>query len=40
MVCIAKGLGAGYQPIGATIVAERVFSAFDDGSGVFRHGHT
>jgi len=40
MVCVAKGLGAGYQPIGAAIVTERVFSAFSDGSGAFRHGHT
>jgi len=40
MVCVAKGLGAGYQPIGAAIVTERVFSSFRDGSGSFRHGHT
>ncbi len=40
VVCIAKGLGAGYQPIGATLVSDRVFRAFRDGSGFFRHGHT
>jgi adenosylmethionine-8-amino-7-oxononanoate aminotransferase len=40
MVCVAKGLGAGYQPIGATLVAERIFAAFRDGSGAFQHGHT
>jgi adenosylmethionine-8-amino-7-oxononanoate aminotransferase len=36
----AKGLGAGYQPIGAMIVAERLYAAIRDGSGAFMHGHT
>jgi adenosylmethionine-8-amino-7-oxononanoate aminotransferase len=40
IVCVAKGLGAGYQPIGATLVNARVFDAFEQGSGVFQHGHT
>ncbi len=40
LVTIAKGLGAGYQPIGATLVARRVFEAIRDGSGFFQHGHT
>ena len=40
IVCVAKGLGAGYQPIGAALVAERVFAAFSGGSGFFQHGHT
>jgi adenosylmethionine-8-amino-7-oxononanoate aminotransferase len=40
IVCIAKGLGAGYQPIGATMVTERVYDAFRSGSGSFLHGHT
>ena len=39
LVC-AKGLGAGYQPIGATIVTDKVYAAFRDGSGFFQHGHT
>jgi len=39
LVC-AKGLGAGYQPIGATIVTDRIYAAFRDGSGFFQHGHT
>ena len=38
--CVAKGLGAGYQPIGATLVNARVFRAFTEGSGFFQHGHT
>ena len=40
IVTIAKGLGAGYQPIGATLVSDRIFQAIKDGSGFFQHGHT
>ncbi len=40
LVTIAKGLGAGYQPIGATLVARNIFEAIRDGSGFFQHGHT
>lgn len=40
IVCIAKGLGAGYQPIGATMVTDKIYSAFVNGSGAFQHGHT
>jgi adenosylmethionine-8-amino-7-oxononanoate aminotransferase len=40
LLCMAKGLGAGYQPIGAVLVSEAVFEAFRDGSGFFEHGHT
>jgi len=40
MICVAKGLGAGYQPIGATLVTDKIFAAFRDGSGFFQHGHT
>ena len=40
IVCIAKGLGAGYQPIGAMLCSARVYSAVRDGSGFFQHGHT
>ena len=40
IVTIAKGLGAGYQPIGATLLSQRIFDAFRDGSGFFQHGHT
>ena len=36
----AKGLGAGYQPIGATLVSERIFQAIAAGSGFFQHGFT
>ncbi|MEM8826686.1 MAG: aspartate aminotransferase family protein, partial [Pseudomonadota bacterium] len=40
LACIAKGLGAGYQPIGAVMVADHVYQAVKDGSGLFQHGHT
>lgn len=37
---LAKGLGAGYQPIGATLVGDRVYEAIARGSGFSHHGHT
>jgi len=36
----AKGLGAGYQPIGATLLSQKIFDAIRDGTGFFQHGHT
>lgn len=40
ITCIAKGLGAGYQPIGAMIASDKVYDAIAQGSGFFQHGHT
>ena len=40
LITIAKGLGGGYQPIGAMLVHERIAHAIEHGSGVFQHGHT
>lgn len=40
IVTIAKGLGAGYQPIGALIATSRIYDAIVNGSGFFQHGHT
>jgi hypothetical protein len=40
LVTIAKGLGAGYQPIGATLVSRAIYEAIVGGSGFFQHGHT
>jgi len=40
LMTIAKGLGAGHQPIGAVLVSDKVFEAFARGSGAFMHGHT
>jgi adenosylmethionine-8-amino-7-oxononanoate aminotransferase len=37
---IAKGLGGGYQPIGAMLTTRRVVDTIRDGSGAFQHGHT
>ena len=40
IITIAKGLAAGYQPIGATLASERVVAVLAGGSGVLAHGHT
>ncbi|MFN3736300.1 aspartate aminotransferase family protein [Hydrogenophaga sp.] len=40
LLTIAKGLGGGYQPIGAVLAQGRVVDAFRQGSGLFQHGHT
>ena len=40
LLTMAKGLGAGYQPIGAVMVGAHLFDAFRGGSGFFQHGHT
>ena len=40
ILCIAKGLGAGYQPIGAMLCSARIYDRIASGSGFFQHGHT
>jgi adenosylmethionine-8-amino-7-oxononanoate aminotransferase len=40
IVCIAKGLGAGYQPIGAMLCSAAIYDTIAAGSGFFQHGHT
>ena len=40
LMTVAKGLGAGYQPIGAVLVQSRIVDAFARGTGFFQHGHT
>jgi adenosylmethionine-8-amino-7-oxononanoate aminotransferase len=40
IIAIAKGLGGGYQPIGATLLSRKIFDAFANGSGFFQHSHT
>ncbi|MHC4041833.1 aspartate aminotransferase family protein [Bradyrhizobium sp. 23AC] len=37
---IAKGLGGGYQPIGAMLASGRIIDTIRAGSGAFQHGHT
>ena len=40
IMCIAKGLGGGYQPIGAMLCSKEIYDAIASGSGFFQHGHT
>ena len=40
LMAIAKGLGAGYQPIGAVMAQSKLVDVFRKGSGLFQHGHT
>jgi adenosylmethionine-8-amino-7-oxononanoate aminotransferase len=40
ILCIAKGLGAGYQPIGAMLCTSQIYDAVANGTGFFQHGHT
>jgi adenosylmethionine-8-amino-7-oxononanoate aminotransferase len=40
IVAVAKGLGAGYQPIGAMLCSGKIYDAIENGSGFFQHGHT
>jgi adenosylmethionine-8-amino-7-oxononanoate aminotransferase len=40
LLVIAKGLGGGYQPIGAVLARSKIVEAFAQGSGSFQHGHT
>ena len=40
ILCIAKGLGAGYQPIGAMLCTKEIYETIKNGSGFFQHGHT
>jgi adenosylmethionine-8-amino-7-oxononanoate aminotransferase len=40
LLVVAKGLGGGYQPIGAVLAQGRIVDAMSRGSGFFQHGHT
>ncbi len=40
LMAIAKGLGGGYQPVGAVLISSKVIDAIGAGSGFFQHGHT
>ena len=40
LLTIAKGLGAGYQPVGGVLVSGAIYDTIRDGSGFFQHGHT
>lgn len=40
LMTIAKGLGGGYEPIGAVLLGKHIYETFATGSGFFQHGHT
>ncbi len=40
VITVAKGLGAGYQPLGAVLARETVVAAIAEGSGTLANGHT
>ena len=40
LICAAKGMSAGYSPLGAVIASQKIYDTFKNGSGVFVHGHT
>lgn len=40
MITCAKGLGGGYQPIGALVVREELVEELERARGAFVHGHT
>lgn len=37
---VAKGLAAGYQPLGAILIDKNIVNIIETGSGFFQHGHT
>ncbi|MGE5162143.1 MAG: aspartate aminotransferase family protein [Betaproteobacteria bacterium] len=40
LMTVAKGLGGGYQPVGAVLIGQRIIDAIAAGTGFFQHGHT
>src|SRR5262249_22025441 len=40
LIAVAKGLGSGYQPIGAVLAGEKIVRAIREGSGTLAQGHT
>lgn len=40
MLVVAKGLGAGYQPISATLATNEIYKTVMDRRGYFQHGHS
>jgi adenosylmethionine-8-amino-7-oxononanoate aminotransferase len=40
IITIAKGIAAGYQPLGAMLVREGLVEEIEKGTGAFMHGHT
>lgn len=40
LMALAKGLGGGYQPVGAVLASAKIVDALRKGSGAFQHSHT
>ena len=40
ILTMAKGLAAGYQPLGAMMCTEEIYQIIGEGTGFFQHGHT
>ncbi|MFZ5648007.1 MAG: aspartate aminotransferase family protein [Bacillota bacterium] len=40
LIAVAKGMSAGYIPLGGVIAKEEIYETFKKGSGAFVHGHT
>ena len=40
IITMAKGLAAGYQPVGAVLCTDQIIDVIRDGTGFFQHGHT
>ncbi|MCF6321678.1 MAG: aspartate aminotransferase family protein [Rhizobiaceae bacterium] len=40
IITIAKGMSSGYQPIGGSIISEKIAKIFEDKAGEFNHGYT
>lgn len=40
ILCLAKGLGGGFQPIAAVLAQDHVVNTVTEGSGAFQHGFT
>lgn len=40
LICVAKGMSAGYSPLGGVVVKDLIYDTFKNGSGSFVHGHT
>ena len=40
IVTMAKGLAAGYQPVGALLCTDKIIETIRSNSGFFQHGHT
>jgi adenosylmethionine-8-amino-7-oxononanoate aminotransferase len=40
LLTVAKGLGGGFQPVGAVLVSQKIVSTLENGSGALKHGFT